>query len=393
MKTSESATRNSEASSRSTGRPSSRLRLYLLSLLLFAVAFGVVFLVVELTLRYIHSGSGGETRDHLIQADYMPAKMKPHYQGQIWGVPFKTNQYGLRDEEDFPENPAPGEYRVLSLGDSIAFGLGIPAQAHYTKLLEHQLNETSAGSHYRVVNAAGPGYSPSGYYLYLKHDGLRLKPRLVIVEIELCNDVTDEALLRWEGKPGDPGSLERVRGGRYIVGWDGNLLATYCRGPYVLEKTYTYTDLVRRVLNLLYRISPSEPFASSEGVTYYSLGFDRYLLDKERIEEGWQRIFGALEKTQKLLKQNQAQFLLVIMPTQYMFDPASGPYGRFAESLVKRAVAEAERRGMPYFDMTEAMRNGGGKPLYFDFAHPTEQGNQVIAGELYKELKKVGKLE
>ena len=75
------------------------------------------------------------------------------------------------------------------------------------------------------------------------------------------------------------------------------------------------------------------------------------------------------------------------MPTQYMFDPASGPYGRFAEGLVKRAVREAARRGLPFLDMTEPMRNGGGKSLYFDFAHPTEQGNQVIARELYKELK------
>ena len=298
MKSPEPATRESDSS---TGgpHPRSRLKLSLLSLLLFAVAFGVVFVIVELSLRYIYSGEGGETRDHLVEPDYMPAKMKPHYSGKIWGVPFKTNRYGLRDEEDFPENPAPGEYRILSLGDSIAFGLGVPTGAHYTKLVERKLREDHPGIQYRVINGAGPGFSPSGYYLYLKNEGLRLKPRLVIVEIELCNDVTDEALIRWEGKPGDAGSLERIRGGRYIVGWDGNLLATYCRGPYFYEKTYTYTVLVRRILNLLYRLSPSEPFASTEGVTYYSLGFDRYLLDNERIEEGWKRLFGALEKTQQ----------------------------------------------------------------------------------------------
>ncbi|RPI25304.1 MAG: hypothetical protein EHM61_14755 [Acidobacteria bacterium] len=365
---------------------SKRLKLYLLSFLLFAAVFAVIFGIAELGLRYLHSGGAGETRDHLIQADYMPAKMKPHYQGRIWGVPFRTNRLGLRDEEDFPDSPPAGEYRILSLGDSIAFGLGVPTASHYTKLLETRLNQADGPTRYRVINAAGPGYSPSGYCLYLKNDGLRLKPRLVIVEIELCNDVTDEALLRWELSSGPRPVLERVRGGRYIVGWDGNLLATYCRGPYFYEKTYTYTVLVRRLLNLLYRLHPSEPFGSTEGVTYYSLGFDRYLLSSGRIEQGWTRIFGAIERTRELLKGQGVEFLLVIMPTQYMFDPASGPYGRFAEGLVRRAVSEAERRKLRFLDMTEPMRNSGGKSLYFDFAHPTEVGNKVIAEELYKAL-------
>ncbi|MFB3902651.1 MAG: SGNH/GDSL hydrolase family protein [Acidobacteriota bacterium] len=369
-------------------QPSSRLKLHLLSLLLLTLAFGIVLVILELSLRYMYSPEGGETRDHLVQADYMPARMKPHYQGQILGVPFKTNRYGLKDEEDFPENPVANEYRILSLGDSIAFGLKIPTQAHYTKLLERALNGRSSEIRYRVINAAGPGYSPSGYHLYLKNDGLRLRPRLVIIEIELCNDVTDEALLRWEGKPGDPAALERVRGGRYIVGWDGNLLATYCRGPYFFERTYTYTVLTRGVLNLLYFLNPPEPFATAEGVTYYSLGFDRYLLDHDRIEQGWKRVFGALERTAQLLGRNHVQFLLVIMPTQYMFDPATGSYGRFAAGLVKRAVAEAERRKLPCLDMTEPMRSGGGKSLYFDFAHPTEEGNKVIATQLYTALEK-----
>jgi hypothetical protein len=363
-----------------------RLKLYLLSLLLFAALFGIVFSATELIVRQLQLAGSTETRDHLTEADYMPAKNKPHYSGRIWDVPFKTNQYGLRDEEDFPVTPAQGEYRIISLGDSIAFGLGIPAQDHYTKILERNLNKADTPSRFRVVNASGPGYSPSCYYLYLKHDGLRLQPRLVIVQIELCNDITDEALLGWEGTRENPGELDRVRGGRYIIGWDGNLLATYSRGPYFFEKTYTYTVLLRRVLNLMYRLRPTEPFATGQGITYYSLGFDRYLLDPERIESGWTRMFAALEKTQALVRSQGAEFLLLIMPTQYMWDPNSGEYGHFARSLVERAVQEAEKRKLPYLDFTEAMAAGGGASLYFDFAHPTVEGNQVIGRKLSEEL-------
>jgi lysophospholipase L1-like esterase len=363
-----------------------KAKLYLLSLVLFAVLFGVVLVATEFTVRYLHIGGSAETRDHLIEADYMPAKNKPNYEGRIWNVPFKTNEYGLRDEENFPLLPAPGEFRIMSLGDSIAFGLGIPAREHYTKILERNLNHAGVRGRFRVVNASGPGYSPSCYYLYLKHDGLKLQPRLVILQIELCNDITDEALLRWEGTREDPSALDRVRGGRYIIGWDGNLLATFSRGPHFFEKTYTYTVLLRRVLNLMYRLNPTEPFASGEGITYYSLGFDRYLLDQARIEAGWERTFAALEKTQALVRDHGADFLLLIMPTQYMFDRGSAEYGRFARRLVERATSEARKRKLAYVDFTEAMETAGGASLYFDFAHPTVEGNQVIGRKLSEEL-------
>lgn len=364
-----------------------KLKLYLLSFVLFASVFAVVFLVTELIVRYANTSGNAETADHLREADYMPAEMKPNYHGRMWGVPFSTNRFGLRDEDDFPEEPPPGEYRILSLGDSIAFGLGIPAPAHYTKILERNLNRVGGPTRFRVVNGSGPGYSPSCYYLYLKHAGLRMKPRLVILEIELCNDITDEALLRWQGTTDEP--IERVRGGRYVIAWDGRLLATCSRGPYFIEKTYAYTVLLRRLLNLLYRINPTEPFNSTPGVTYYSLGFDKYLLNQDRIEAGWTRTFGALAETQRLLRAQGVGFLVLIMPTQYMFDPASGAYGRFAAGLVQRAVGEAEKRGLPYIDFTRTMAESGGKDLYFDFAHPTERGNQVIARTLTERVEPI----
>lgn len=372
----------------------SKSRLYSLSSLIFLLVFSLAFCVCEFWVRYFQLRNVDETRDHVIQTPYMPVKLKGNFRGRIWNRSFATNQYGFRGEPDFGRTPPRNEFRILSLGDSIGFGLGIEPSDHYTKVLERNLNEQAAGVRFRVINAGGQGYSPSCYYVYLKHEGLQFQPRTVIVEIELSNDITDEALLGWEAEAGKTAAPEKLRGGRYIVGWDGNLLATYSFGPYFFEKTYTHTVLLRRLLNLLYKIHPVEPFHSRPGVTYYSLGFDRYLLSEERIESGWKKMFLALKATRELAAQRNIAFLLLIVPGRYIFEEDSGAYGRFAQQLVERSVKWAGSHGIPCLDLTAAIQTGGGAQLYFDFAHLTAEGNAVIGDEvaeyLLSELKGLG---
>ncbi len=216
------------------------MRLRLLLLLLLLILALITLTDGEFWLRSSYLGEATESRDHAEETSYLPARLKPNYQGTMWGVPFKTNRHGFRDEEDFDYQPDAQEVRILSLGDSIGFGLGIPAAKRYGKVLERGLGSWDEKVRFRVVNAAGQGFSPSGYSVYLRREGLRLEPSLVIAEIKLCNDVSDEAFLYWESSQDQPNLPTAVRGGRYVIGWDGNLLGTCSLGPYAFEKTYTY---------------------------------------------------------------------------------------------------------------------------------------------------------
>lgn len=343
---------------------------------------------MEFAFRYFELKNAHELPGHGVNGTYMPVRMRSNFHGTVGGMPVSLNRYGLRDEPDFNPLPPDGEYRIVSVGDSIAFGLGIKAQNTYAKVLERRLNESGAPSrHYYVINASGPGISPSCYYMALKNDILKWHPAMVLIETELSNDVTDEALMRWDEDPNHPGYPTAVRGGRYVVSWDGIIQSSYVRGPYFYEKTYTYIELSRRILNLLYQFSSTKPYPTSPSECYYTLQHEHYLLTQKRIEEGWARLFRAVVITDELLKQQNVKFLLMIMPSRFMFEPDSGAHQNiFAQGLVARAVEFARRSGIPYIDFTECIAAQGGDKAFLDTVHPNEKANSAIGSALYEYL-------
>lgn len=357
-----------------------RWRMVLLSLLFFAACGLVVLLLAEAGLCAWAHWQAEESRDHVMAGSDLPVRYRPHYSGVFWNIPFRTNNLGFRDEPDLAEKPQEGEVRVFSLGDSIAFGLGVPAEAHYSKVAERILD--SPGLH--VINAGGLGYSPSSYAVWLRKEGLRLCPRYVVVATEVLNDVSDEALLRWDGEM--EGGPARVVGGRYVTSWDGALLGTYATRGAWWERTYLYTQLARRGLYLGRRLGlltgPAHP-------AYYSLGFDAGLLTRRRLEEGWRRLEASLAAMYRLCRENSIGFLLLVSPARYIFESA-GSFTEEAEAAHRRLLGWSARQRIPAVDLAPFLEEAGGAQLYFDFAHLTVEGNRVVgevlAGRLREDL-------
>jgi lysophospholipase L1-like esterase len=95
----------------------------------------------------------------------------------VEGEPF-TNRLGLR----WPEVAAkqPGEYRILSLGESSTFARRVPPDANYSAVLERELRKVVAMP-VRVVNAGVPGYSLLQGVNFLLYRGLDLEPDAVML--------------------------------------------------------------------------------------------------------------------------------------------------------------------------------------------------------------------
>lgn len=126
----------------------------------------------------------------------------------------RTNALGFRGPEITVAKPD-GVFRILVLGDSVCFGVGVDDDVTFLRRWENELN--AAGSRrFEVVNSGHPMYDTTQELALLRDDGLALDPDLVLLvyvvnDIDPTRDVVEQAVLGLPARPGeaiaDPGDL------------------------------------------------------------------------------------------------------------------------------------------------------------------------------------------
>ena len=114
---------------------------------------------------------------------YNRFRVKPH--AVFYGHPL--NSRGFNDVE-FRIDKEPGVYRILGIGDSFAFGV-VPYRDNYLTLIEERLK--ADGVRTELINMGIPGISPREYLAVLIHEGLELKPDMVLLTFFVGNDFTE----------------------------------------------------------------------------------------------------------------------------------------------------------------------------------------------------------
>jgi len=118
--------------------------------------------------------------DTLIQEDPIGYRNRPGLNGTFYGAPVSINSHGMRDRE--VSSKAPGEYRVLVMGDSVPFGIGVRYEDSIPYQLERILNETAEpGRSYRTLNMGVPSYNTEQELTQLRESGLSLNPDLAML--------------------------------------------------------------------------------------------------------------------------------------------------------------------------------------------------------------------
>jgi len=119
--------------------------------------------------------------------------LRPGLDLRYEGARVRTNSLGLRSREIAAKGK--GEVRILSLGESSTFGVGVANDETYSAVLERLLNSASAGSEtsYRVVNAGVAAYSSFQSLRYLELRAVELEPDVVLFYHEL-NDYLPSSL-------------------------------------------------------------------------------------------------------------------------------------------------------------------------------------------------------
>ena len=282
----------------------------------------------------------------------------------------RINAFGLRGPE-LQQKKAPGEFRILFLGDSVTFGYGLEYDEIYVTRIGDLLSHRIPGSNVVCLNAGVGGYTTWQELDYLRTEGFALDPDLVIVGY-CFNDVTDVIYL-------NPGLISGRR-----------LRFSFSNTPH-------WSGSVRAMRSILARRRWRATLASLSWVEddpNTSLERDpRKANDVHRepllpaVVAAWERVLGELDAIDELCRTKDTPWCIVAFPFQSQLGP--GPPDILPQKHLQRWV---ERRQVPCLDLLpmfrRAVAEGGRLPhdLFKDPAHPTVEGSRLAAEELARFL-------
>ncbi len=118
------------------------------------------------------------------------------------GIPNKcgNNSHGYRDY-GYSYTKAPGTYRILVIGDSIAFGEHINFELTFSKVLEKKLNTSVESKNFEVILLAQTGYSTSQELWIMRNEAFLYHPDAILWSYCL-NDPADPIFHNANGELG-----------------------------------------------------------------------------------------------------------------------------------------------------------------------------------------------
>lgn len=154
-------------------------------LLIFSVASFLALALGEITVRILRINENytrrGTCQNLFIPTDipnllYVP---KPNGYSTVDGVVNQFNADGFRDRT-YPRAKAEGVTRIVVLGDSVTYGLGVAADQAYPKVVERSLHELST-RRWEVLNFGIPGYATPQELIYYRQAAQWFQPDVILI--------------------------------------------------------------------------------------------------------------------------------------------------------------------------------------------------------------------
>lgn len=303
----------------------------------------------------LHSGTGS-LYDHIVTigARY---KMRP---GQVtvperYGdILYRFNRDGYRDDD-----PAPGtRRRIVLLGDSVSFGLGVDQDeifaARLERLLQRELEQP-----WEVLNLGIFAYHTANELAAFEADGLRYRPELVIVQFYM-NDFAISSL-----KAGPAGTFfDRLAAVRNRLLYRSALWRRVHQAATGL--TFALAHDVRR-LRFPETLNDAEPRGKR---AYLATTPD------ERVEA-----FAALRQIRDAAQRGGARLLVVLSPDEVQL------FDRGYDMIGNRLRGFCAREGIDFLDLLPALRATPDRhTLFNDGVHYSPRGHDRVARILFAEL-------
>lgn len=299
----------------------------------------------------------------------------------------EISSQGLRDDEVVIPKP-PGIFRILVLGDSVAYGSSLPAAETFPNRLEKMLREQFGPV--EVLNAAVAGYTAYNELHYYLEDGRKFGADLVIVAF-CMNDVANPRL-HWGDAHGVTFPPEAIPNHDY----DRDHILPRVRKLEEEKASPQKPSNVRRAMvqnSRLYRLAEkalgrvyrrkSKHFADTgAAIPTFITGEDtlsiEVLLNRNSAE--WRWLASIYDRLHDAVRADRAQLAIVIFPLAYQLDDG---YPYFPQ---ERLADYCRENSIPCLDLLPAFKQHSKQDIFVldkegrdDIWHLTDYGHKLSA--------------
>tara|TARA_B100000315_G_C14588363_1_gene594374 strand:+ start:2063 stop:3118 length:1056 start_codon:yes stop_codon:yes gene_type:complete len=322
-----------------------------------------------------------------VEDELLCHELSKDYEGSIktaeFSINIKTNSQGLRDSEYSYEKPA-DTTRILGLGDSFQFGVGVEGEEVYLNVLEQNLNKNSNGK-YEVMNMGVLGYGLDQQQKYFNEEGKKYNPDIVILSF-YQNDVVRKLSDSCDWF---------VRDGYLVDDYTAAQTALSFKAKLFLNRK---SDLYCMTKNTALQLAP---VIRTKTVTIDAEATVLPYLEKterEDVNEWLELTFDAIRKLKEDVEKEGAQFWIVMIPDQLQVDnelwqdiikktavnPEDYDFGKFSKTM--REFADKERIKL-VDPLPEFKEEGKSRKLYYPIeAHWNKEGHALAAEIVEKEI-------
>jgi len=306
-------------------------------LLLALAGSAVASLGLELALR-VSGYTPYYLEGHAFVSSSNPAMMyepRPRFRGLYAGVPIEINSAGFRGREvRHPDGEK--AFRIVVVGDSIAFGQGVSEADTLEQQLAARL-ERRLASPVEVLNLGVPGYDTCQEYWRFKERGLPLAP-LAVLLVYVEND-TDPSLFRIEG---DAVLSPDVRTGGFH-----DFLAAARKHSDLYNLVWTRWQLLKHPRSSIERYRDDLAAKFGEG------------------SPGWERSRACLGELVSLAQGRSIRVIVLPFPVLFGIDTNPYPFRAYVETTCGAARAA----GAECLDVVPALQGHGPRLTVSDVEH------------------------
>jgi lysophospholipase L1-like esterase len=271
-------------------------------------------------------------------------------------VDYQINEDGWRDRRYSRDKP-PGVFRIVVLGDSVAFGYGVAAESTFPFQLEELAAKRTPEARIEVLNLGVGGYNPYNEAALFTDVGVGFQPDLVLIQF-CINDLNDPTL-HFDASTQQAFDLPDLAFPNPSTRNATEEPGSWCSKSRLCDwvRSRTKSDFDRQVW--------LEAFAPR---------------DRDTHDVEWLWLAARYNEIAEQASRIGARVAVVAFPYPAQLD------GQADANLQRRLNAIGRSGGWQTIDLLPAFRDAAGGELFLDLWHPTELGHEIAAQQILDAL-------